>query len=773
MRLEPLPPGRLGIALSTTLWSWSISLLTLGVFAGVLIPHLKESVRENLDCRAQGVAVSLRDELPGALANEDLYHQVMVVGAGCLMLSLAASALYARRLVRPILGLHDMVQRAARGDLTARVAVGRRDELGVLAGAVNAMTAALWRRDRILESVRHAAQQFLVAPDWQAVMDDVLAKVGEAAEASRAYVFENRRTEQGGWLGFQRYEWAAPGITPQIHNPALQGFDYDASGFGRWVEVLAQGEILNASVAGMPASERPVLEAQAIRSLMVIPIRVEGEWWGFLGLDECQGERVWNQAEADSLRAAADMFGATIARQRTRDALLEARDTLEERVLERTQALEQEVRAKETALAERAQAEARLSESEQRFRSLYENATLGIYRTAADGRLLLANPALRKMMGFPSAGATPTLNGAAAWYVHPEERARYQSLMTSERQVLGLESHWRRYDGTVIRVRESARAIPGPGGEIQWYEGTVEDITVTKAAEEELVRLNRELQEVARQAGMAEVAASVLHNVGNVLNSVSVSATIVGDRLRESKVVSLHRAATMLQERNGDLAEFLASDPKGQVLPRYLVTLADQLATEQRELLQEVKQLEDNIEHIKKVVAMQQNYARVSGAFEEVPPTELLEDALRMTSTSLQSRHIQLTRDYERDLPRVTVDRHRVLQILINLLRNACHALGESRGREKRLGVKVRRASGDAVAIAVEDNGVGIAPGNLTCIFQHGFTTKKDGHGFGLHSGANAARAMGGRLTATSPGVDRGAVFTLELPVHRPPENLS
>jgi signal transduction histidine kinase len=265
---------------------------------------------------------------------------------------------------------------------------------------------------------------------------------------------------------------------------------------------------------------------------------------------------------------------------------------------------------------------------------------------------------------------------------------------------------------------------------------------------------------------MAEVATGVLHNVGNVLNSVNVSTTLVGDKVKASKVTSLAKAATLLREHQGDLGAFLTQDPKGKQLPGFLITLATHLEAERAELLGELDALRQNVDHIKDIVAMQQNYARVSGVLETLPVQQLVEDALRINSAALDRHRIQLVRDFA-DVPPVQMDKHKVLQILINLIRNAKYAMDESRVRDKRLTIGIGMNGNGRVKVSVADNGVGIPPENLTRIFGHGFTTKRDGHGFGLHSGANAAKEMGGALYAQSAGVGQGATFVLELPLRR------
>jgi C4-dicarboxylate-specific signal transduction histidine kinase len=288
------------------------------------------------------------------------------------------------------------------------------------------------------------------------------------------------------------------------------------------------------------------------------------------------------------------------------------------------------------------------------------------------------------------------------------------------------------------------------------------EIAERKRAEEEVEALHNQLVEASRHAGMAEVATGVLHNVGNVLNSVNVSSTLLADRLRKSRALNVTRAAELLRERNGDLARWLSEDERGKMLPGYLADLGKHLATEHSEMTMELELLVKNVEHIKEIVAMQQNYAKVSGFIELLPLEKLVEDALQMNAAAFERHRVRVVRSFE-SVPNVRVDKHKVLQILVNLLRNAKYAMDAT--TERRLDLRIERAGTETVRIIVRDTGCGIPEENLTRIFSHGFTTKKDGHGFGLHSGAIAAKEMGGILTAESEGAGRGATFMLELPI--------
>jgi signal transduction histidine kinase len=291
------------------------------------------------------------------------------------------------------------------------------------------------------------------------------------------------------------------------------------------------------------------------------------------------------------------------------------------------------------------------------------------------------------------------------------------------------------------------------------------DITAMKEAESKLEAVHKQLLDTSRLTGMAEVATNVLHNVGNVLNSANVSASIVADKVRHSRAGSLSKVVAALEAHADDLPAYLTADGKGKHLPRFLGALAGHLAGEQEEVLRELASLTGNMEHIKEIVSMQQNYARVYGVMEERTVTDLVEDSLRMNAGALERHGIHVIRDYQ-PVPPMLVDKHKVLQILINLISNAKYALENHSSSGKTLTVRVWQQD-NFVCVSVMDNGVGIAPENLTRIFGLGFTTHKNGHGFGLHGGALAAKEMEGSLTAQSEGLGKGATFTLKIP-YRP-----
>jgi signal transduction histidine kinase len=281
-----------------------------------------------------------------------------------------------------------------------------------------------------------------------------------------------------------------------------------------------------------------------------------------------------------------------------------------------------------------------------------------------------------------------------------------------------------------------------------------------------LEAVSQELIATARRAGMADIATGVLHNVGNVLNSVNVSTNLAMRKLKESEVSSLVKVGDMLEAHLTDLPTYLASDSKGKLLPKFLIDLAGCLCAEQKNLVTELQNVATGIDHIKEIVGAQQRHAKQGNLREKIAPAELFENTIAMGFGTGGIAGVKIVREFEQIEP-AALDKHKVLQILINLLTNAKKSVNASDRPDKIITLAVRineRFTGPFVCFEVKDNGVGIAPNALTKIFAHGFTTRADGHGFGLHSAANAAAEMGGKLLVHSDGVGRGATFTLEVP---------
>jgi signal transduction histidine kinase len=331
----------------------------------------------------------------------------------------------------------------------------------------------------------------------------------------------------------------------------------------------------------------------------------------------------------------------------------------------------------------------------------------------------------------------------------------------------------RYYFGPVLRFAESTRR------KLQYLTATLEHRVEQRTAAlvetnaqlrrmlEQNRAIHRQLMDASRRAGMAEVATSVLHNVGNVLNSANVSAGVVIDTVQRSRLVGLGKAAELMREHQGDWARFLTEDEKGRRLPGYLIGLAEAAAEERAAILDELASLQRNIDHIKTIVSRQQSQAKATlGVLETVAVVEVIDQALRDLGGTMERQGITVNREY-RSLPPVRLDRHKLLEIVTNLLSNASQAMEAGSG-QRLLTVRVAPQGADRFRVEVVDTGCGIAAENLARIFTFGFTTRTGGHGFGLHASALSAGEMGGRLTGHSEGPGQGAHFMLELPCAPP-----
>ena len=318
----------------------------------------------------------------------------------------------------------------------------------------------LRRRDAILEAVRFAAEQFLgEATGWEESIRAVLRRLGEATEASRVYVFENYKGEDGELWATMRYEWSAPGISTQIDNPVLMGIPYKAAGFGRWMRALGGGDLVHGHVREFPESEQPELRAEEILSIALVPIFVEGRWWGFIGFDECVVEREWSAAEVGALGAAAGTLGAALRRRQT---------------------------------------EERLRGSEERYRAVIEQATDGIYLLDAETRRFVeTNPSFQRMFGYTAEEIREM--EIYDLVAHPREDvdATIARTLRSGRRILG-ERKYRRKDGALLDVEVGVSVISLEGRDVICT--IVRDTTERKKNEEALRQSEKLYRTVIEQA---------------------------------------------------------------------------------------------------------------------------------------------------------------------------------------------------------------------------------------------------------------------------------
>ncbi len=307
---------------------------------------------------------------------------------------------------------------------------------------------------------------------------------------------------------------------------------------------------------------------------------------------------------------------------------------------------------------------------------------------------------------------------------------------------------------------------------IEFDEGIKTDIAgeIALFIEKELIRnreqkLQQELVSSAKHAGMMQVANSVLHNVGNVLNSVNISASILKENLSKSELNNLSKIALMLKENEGHLQSFLSEDQKGKLIPAYIMELSRKWEDELANLQKEAKIILDNIHNIKTVIKTQLSPEESSSSLEKVSIKSLIDEILAMKENELKRNNIEIIRDYNLPITCLT-DKTRLSQVIINLINNAIDATEEISKREIRINME---NTGTALLIHFTDNGIGIDLMQLEKLFSYGFTTKKSGHGYGLYSSFKQLKEIGGELKASSDGKTKGATFTISLPLFKNP----
>ncbi|MDD9942328.1 MAG: ATP-binding protein [Myxococcales bacterium] len=395
---------------------------------------------------------------------------------------------------------------------------------------------------------------------------------------------------------------------------------------------------------------------------------------------------------------------------------------------------------------------------------LLQASPIGLLVVAPDGTIERANQALTELMGYSE---RELLGKPVELLVPVQQRTEHESrrrllvnqqvdrAMGAGRKVTGL-----RRDGTEvpIDVRLTTTTLQGRPVVL----AGVLDRTEHTRAEAARRRLETE---IAHAAGMAEIATGVLHNVGNVVNSVNISVEVAQDGLRNTSLAVLGKVVELLDSHSSDpqsLLVFLTEDARGRRVIESLKAITLQLRKEHLDLNDELQMLNEHVRHIIAIVTSQQEYARSTSVLENVELRPLLDKAIALSGAEASNNRIQIERAYEgpQDL---TVEPHKLMQILVNLLTNARHAT-ERNDPDNRI-IRVTTSYTDEVVISVVDNGIGISAEDLTRIFTHGFTTKREnGHGFGLHISATTAMELGGRLTAISDGPGKGATFQLQLP---------
>jgi signal transduction histidine kinase len=380
------------------------------------------------------------------------------------------------------------------------------------------------------------------------------------------------------------------------------------------------------------------------------------------------------------------------------------------------------------------------------------------------------NDTMYAIYGYAAESFHPTFATLVAM-IHPEDVARAQAAWAGALQdssQLHVPFRITRPDGKIVYLDSLATVVTDPHTSYRRLVGITLDISQRVDAGRRERRLQRQLREASHQSGMAEVATGVLHNVGNVLNSLGVAASTVQIRLKESQFDRVEQVAAMLDAHRDALGDFIANDPRGRRLPEYLSALGVRLKKDAEELRQETDAIRGHVQYLCEIVQAQQSFAHVGSAEEAVDVRELVDTALTLKAQELKG--VQIERDIAK-IPEILTDRFKLLQIIVNFIANACDALAGNDSGARRIAIRAQLVDGQ-LEIAVDDSGAGIRAELLSRIWEFGFTTKPHGHGFGLHSSAVAAQQLGGTIAGNSPGPRLGASFRVTIPVRVAPDSV-
>ncbi len=288
-------------------------------------------------------------------------------------------------------------------------------------------------------------------------------------------------------------------------------------------------------------------------------------------------------------------------------------------------------------------------------------------------------------------------------------------------------------------------------------------VVIKEAAPQLVLDNNQILKSLSYKVGAGQVATGVLHNIGNILNSINISIQSLSEMAKNSKIPKLIKANELFHENKMRIGEYITNDKAGRHLPDFYAGIGEFMKEDNAQLKDELDELKDHLNLVKELIATQQNYAKCFTGRRRLPVMDLLTDALKIEKMSIQKHKIRVDVQCP-DEATIFVEKPKALHVLVNLIKNGIEAiLAAEKTGHFQINVAIEESH---VAVTIRDNGIGLCREQLAKMFSFGFTTKLDGHGFGLFTSYQLMKEMDGKIAVSSEGLRKGAVFHLEFPKH-------
>ena len=597
------------------------------------------------------------------------------------------------------------------------------------------------KSDYILRILSETTALFFQQGITSESINNTLELIGHATSASRLYIFEKQKYKKGDVLNLT-YDWVDKGIESQKDNEDLANVPVDSLVYKRWNDLLKDGIIIQGDIeTDFPEDKELVriMVSLGVQSVLIIPIFIQSEWWGFIGLDECKRLRQWSEVEINALQLVANNVGAAFYRKRVEFELLSLNAQLENRVKERTKELEVEV-------AERKHTEVLLRESEEKYRLIFENANDGIILVNKSGEVLMVNPRMVEVFDMIP---RKIIGKHFCDFIDEEFRKSTKSILSDKSS----EEFYSTIDVTITQKNGHVRWLELKPARIIW-DGElatlvfVSDVTLRKNAEDELNKLNlhlenrirEEVQKVEQQQqlliqkskleSMGELAAGLAHEINQPLGGISMGLDNILYKLNENELTN------------------------------------DYLVSKISVLFKDIERIRNIINHVRVFSRDQQSIQK-----EKVEVSKIVKNTLSLVEKQFNSEHIQIQTNLGNKPVFIYVNPYRVEQVLLNLLSNARYAVnkkssgGAGSSYKKKVIINIDVKS-SMVLISIEDNGIGMKDEIKNKIFEPFFTTKdlESGTGIGLSISYGIVKESNGRIFAQS-APNKGTKMFVELPI--------